>query len=347
MQTSTQQTATRTETRTGGGKGLHSVVMEVVEMVDNPSMSVARLGQVITKHRGLSQRVLQMANSPVYAIPGRVSTVQSAITLLGFNVLRDTVMTLLVRGAMRSMVNAVLQYEQFWNHSISCGIASRILARRFAPELADDAFIAGLFHDTGILLLSQSSEPDALRLARMKTRPLQAGSAHEEVGSWLAEEWQLGETIAEAIRFHHAPGKAVVQPVLAATVHVADVLCAGLHLGVLEHDSSAKILDEALEILGVEADQLRLENLAQETAAIRTDMAVAPDFAGMVERVKNALVDGLGALAERQRLTFALYYLEGLSFAEIARVLRVSEGEVRVLHAEALSALGQIIQESL
>jgi len=346
MQTPGQETAVRAEARPGAGKGLHSVVMEVVDMVENPSMSVSQLGKVIATHRGLSERVLRIANSPVYAIPGRVSTVQSAITLLGFNVLRDTVITLLVRGAMRSMVNALIHYEQFWNHSISCGVASRFLARRFAPEIADDAFVAGLFHDMGIILLSQNSEPDALRLARMKTRTLQAGSAHEEVGSWLAEEWQLGEQIAEAIRFHHAPGKAVLNPTLTAIVHVADVLCAGLHLGVLQHDASAEILEEALEILQVEGSSLRFENLTAEAAAIRSDVEAAPDFAGMVERLKNALVEGLSALAERQRLTFALYYLEGLSFPEIARVLRASEGEVRALHAEALSALGQIIQES-
>jgi HD-like signal output (HDOD) protein len=346
MHTSAQETATQADSRVAGGKGLHSVVMEVVEMVENPTMSVSRLGQVIARHRGLSQRVLQIANSPVYAIPGRVSTVQSAITLLGFNVLRDTVITLLVRGAMRTMVNAVIHYEQFWNHSISCGVAARILARRFVPDHADDAFVAGLFHDTGIILLSQSSEPDALRLARMKTRTLQAGSAHEEVGAWLAEEWQLGEQIAEAIRFHHAPGKAVLNPALAATVHVADVLCAGLHMGVLQHDASAAFLEEALEILKVDEASLRRENLAAETDAIRSDVAAAPDFAGMVERLKNALVDGLSALPERQRLTFALYYLEGLSFPEIARVLRAPEAEVRALHAEALTALGQIIQES-
>lgn len=327
--------------------GIHSVVMEVVEMVENPAMSVAKLGKVIASHRGLSERVLRIANSPLYAIPGRVSSVNSAITLLGLNALRDTVITLLVHGAMRSMVNAVVHFEQFWNHSISCGVTARILAKRFAAGHEDGAFIAGLFHDMGVLMLGQGGEPDALRLARMKVRTVPAGSAHEEVGSWIAEEWQLGEEIAEAIRFHHAPGRARVNPRLTATVHVADVLCAHMQTPVLQHDTTAEYLDEALDLLGIEPSSLHPESLAEETNMILSDVAAAPDFAGMVLHLKNALVEAIGSLPERQRLTFALYYLEGLGFPEIARVLRLTESEVRALHTEALAVLGRIIHDSI
>jgi HD-like signal output (HDOD) protein len=348
-QTATTDTALLSPVRRAANTkgGLHSIVMEVVDMVDNPGMSVAQLGKVIASHRSLKDRVLRIANSPVYAVPGRVSSVQSAITLLGFNILRDTVTHLLVYSAMRSMVNAVVHYEEFWKHSVSCGIAASILAQRFAPEHVDDAFVAGLFHDIGILLLSQADDPDPLLFARRKGLAAMGELAHEDVGAWLAEEWQLGDHIAEAIRHHHAPGKAAVHPELAATLHIADVLCAQLDLGLLHHDTTAEFLPEAADILGIPAASLTREGLAEETAMLHNNLATAPEFHVLVERVKASLVEGLGQLPEKQRLTFALYYLEGLTFADVARVLRVTEQDVHVLHGEALSALSEILHQSI
>jgi HD-like signal output (HDOD) protein len=322
--------------------------MEVMAMVDDPVMSVAQLGKVIASHQELSERVLRIANSPIHALPARVQSLASAITLLGFNSLRDTVIRILVHGAMRTMVHTLIHYEEFWHHSISCGTAARILARRFCPERGDGAFVAGLFHDTGILLLAQGEAGDLTRLARL-TNGATAGTParHEAIGAWLATQWHLGDDIAEAIACHHTPGDATVAPRLAATVHVADVLCSRLQLGELPHDGGGDFAPEALEILGVDAQELSLENLADEAALIRSDLAAAPDFRALAESLKNALVEGIGALPEKQRLTFALHYLEGLSLGDIARVLRVSDADVQSLHAAAIDTLSGIIQDRI
>lgn len=327
--------------------GLRSVVMEIMAMVDDPALSVSHLGRVISSHEELSERVLRIANSPLYAIPARIQSVTSAITFLGFNALRDTVVKILVHGAMRIMVNALVQYEEFWNHSISCGIAARILAHRFCRDQADSAFLAGLFHDTGIVLLAQANTAEGMRIAHLSQTAGMPVTRHEDLGSWLAREWHLGDDITEAIACHHRPGDARKAPRLAATVHVADVLSARMQLGLLQHDADARFSQEALTILGVEAGALDPDNLQDEAARIRSDLAAAPDFRVLSETLKNALVDGIGSLPEKQRLTFALHYLEGLSLRDVARVLRIDEADVRNLHAAAIETLSGIIQDRI
>src|SRR5512147_1871640 len=100
---------------------------QVLELMRDPAASVSQLGAIVETDRDLSERILQRANSPVFAMPSRIATVSEAITLLGFEALRDTLMRMVVSGAFRTMVSLFAQYEGFWRHSIACGLAARLL----------------------------------------------------------------------------------------------------------------------------------------------------------------------------------------------------------------------------
>ena len=324
-----------------------SLVMEVVTMVEDPTMSVSQLGKVIGSNRALSDRVLRRANSAVLAIPQRVLNVDRAITLLGFDALRDMMLRYFVNTAFRRLVNSVVQYEDFWNHAISCGVASRILARRFAPDCVDGAFVAGLFHDIGFLLLQpetgQAFGPDVTGKGGLSGDM----KSHEEIGARLAGQWDLGEEIAEAIRCHHAPGEARLNPPLAATVHIADVLCCKLDIGRSLFDKVETFDPEALAIVHADESTLGLDSIREDALLIRAGVAHAPKFQDLVHAIRRALVDAMGALPGSERLVVALYYQEGLTLAEISRVLGRTEDNIKRLHAAALTALSRVIHDCL
>ncbi len=330
----------RDDTRLPGGRGLSPLVHQILHVMRDPAASVARLSAIVASDQRLSESVLRSANSPLLAIPQRVATVSNAITLLGFDALRDSVMRMVVTGAFRSLVDLFTAYGEFWNHSVSCGIVARMLARRSGAVSEDDAFVAGLFHDLGMIIPRGRDEG-----ILPGVEPGVETGTHEGIGAWLAEHWGLSARIQEAIHLHHHPAAAVVDPLLTATVHTADVLCRRLEVGRYAADPDLGFDPAALDLLGLQEKDLTVENLTEDMRVIRAGMAEAPGFSSIVASVKNSLVDSIGGLPYQERLTLALCYQEGLSFEEVAHLLGNSATEVNDLHDRALDALSAIVRD--
>lgn len=330
----------REDARLVGGRGLSPLVHQILHVMRDPAASVARLSAIVSSDQRLSENVLRIANSPLLALPQRVSTVSNAITLLGFDALRDSVMRMVVTGAFRSLVDLFTAYGEFWNHSISCGIVARMLARRSGVVSEDDAFVAGLFHDLGMIVPRGRDEG----ILQGVETGIETGT-HEGIGAWLAEHWGLSARIQEAIRLHHDPSAAVVDPRLTATVHTADVLCRRLEVGRYAADPDTGFDPAALRLLELQEEELTVEHLTEDVRVIRAGMAEAPGFASIVASVKNSLVESIGGLPYPERLTLALCYQEGLSFEEVANLLGNSATEVNNLHDRALEALSAIVRD--
>jgi HD-like signal output (HDOD) protein len=330
----------REHARVVGERGLSPVVQEILHVMRDPAASVARLSAIVSSDQRLSESVLRIANSPLLALPQRVSSVSKAITMLGFNALRDSVMRMVVTGAFRSLVDLFTAYSEFWNHSVSCGILARMLVRRHRSGSEDDAFVAGLFHDLGMIVL-QGRKDGVWPGVESGVE----GGSHEAIGAWLAEHWGLSVRIQEAICLHHKPSAATVDPRLTATVHVADVLCRRLEVGRYAADPDTGFDPGALRLLGLQEENLTVERLTEDVSLIKAGMAEAPGFAGIVASVKNSLVDSIGGLPYQERLTLALCYQEGLSFEEVASLVGNSASEVNYLHDRALDALSAIVRD--
>ena len=323
----------------------HGPLLEqLLALMRDPASSVSQLGAVVSTDKALSERILQRANSPVLGLPSRVSTVSQAVTLLGFDALRDTLMRMVVSGALHTVVTLFSQYEEFWRHSIACGLAAQLLARKHGRVRPDDAFVAGLFHDLGMIIPSEHTG-GSLRLTLIEGNGLVPVAHHEEVGALLVERWGLGERIVDAVRYHHHPANAVHDPVLAATVHVADILCQRMDIGRYSGDGDVRMDPVALKLLGETEEETVLERLHDEAAALQHDLDKAPSFDRLVSSLRNALVDAVGTLPYQERLALALCYQEGLSMGEVANLMGVTEPEARQIHDTALATLATIIHD--
>ncbi len=317
---------------------------QVLELMRDPASSVSQLGAVVATDRDLSERIIQRANSPVLEMPSRVATVSEAITVLGFDALRDTLMRMVVSGALQTVVTLFSQYEQFWRHSIACGLASRLLARKHKLVHPTDAFIAGLFHDLG-LLIPAGAVDGSIRSVLQKSRPAGSPEDHEQAGAALVERWGLGARIVEAVRCHHQPAAAVADPALTATVHIADVLCHRMEIGAYGADHVGTIAPGALALLGLTEEDLVVERLTEETALLKHDLEQAPSFDRLVSALRLSLVEAVGKLPYQERLALALCYQEGLTMGEVANLMGVTEPEARQVHDNALGRLASIIHD--
>jgi len=219
---------------------LPTVVSKMIELVDNPKTSAGSLARLISADQSLTAKMLKMANSAYYGFPREISTVNMAIVVMGFNAVRDMGLSLSVFDVFKEAQGSRnFDVTRFWEHSIACGVAAKVLGRRYHHRFSGEAFVAGLLHDIGKVVLNQYMHKEFLDIMNRVQRgqPLDeaevevAGVGHGEIGGWLADKWRLPFVISESIRFHHAPWGAVRNPALVAIVSIANYLCHRSALG--------------------------------------------------------------------------------------------------------------------
>jgi len=325
------------------------VVSEIMDLASDPRTSVARLSSILLKDPSLAKGILRKANSPYYGFFNRINSIDFAIVLLGFDVLKETVSSLLVNNALRKMVNIFFEYEETWNHSLTCGIIAGFVAENSKLCNTNEAFIAGLLHDIGYVILHQfvNDSADSIRFSkngRLRTTVEAAsGISHGEAGFWIANKWQLPPQICEAIRYHHSPQQAVIDPALTATVHVADVLCSRLQLGPFSHDGPLVYDAAAVSLIRFNESQLDREQLEAYCLEMRSDIDGGRTLEDFVTDIKRRFVESMAELPEQQRIILALYYYENISFEEIGRLLKIDETTVTSLHDTSLTTLKNVL----
>lgn len=213
---------------------LPTVVAKMIELVDNPRTSASSLARLIASDQALTARILKLANSAYYGFSREISTVNMAIVVLGFNTVKDMGLSLSVFEAFKSdKGDTSFDLTRFWEHSIACGIASRMLARGYRTRYSAEAFVAGLLHDIGKVILNQyfKNEFSSIIAAQKEGVTLEdaevevIGTTHSQIGAWLADKWNLPRIISRTIKYHHAPWETNKEQLFVAFVHLANYLC--------------------------------------------------------------------------------------------------------------------------
>jgi putative nucleotidyltransferase with HDIG domain len=209
----------------------------------DPDSTASDLLRVIMSDPPLAAKVLRVANSVYYQRGGAdVKDLQTAIVRLGFSNVRNLLVGLsVIRSFDPFFVGAPYTREDFWVHSISTGLLAARLTRTAANLSSSTAFIAGLLHDVGKLVLDRQLRDawsQALSLSRLAALPLHEaelrtmGSDHAQVGASVLEAWKLPSELVEPVRWHHRPaGAPVHHRVHAAAVLLADYFCIHHRLG--------------------------------------------------------------------------------------------------------------------
>lgn len=214
---------------------LPTVVSKMIELVDNPKTSAGSLARLISTDQSLTARILKLANSAYYGFSREISTVNMAIVVMGFNAVKDMGLSLSVFDIFKDSTDfKYFDITKFWEHSVGCGVASKMMAHRYHHSIAGEAFVAGLLHDIGKVILNQYSHKEFVEIMTRVTvgeecfddaERAVTGTHHGEIGGWLADRWRLPRAISESIRRHHTPAEARREPLLVALVNIADYLC--------------------------------------------------------------------------------------------------------------------------
>ena len=168
---------------------LPQVTMRITERMQSPTATLQEIADLIQTDAGLTSKVLRLANSSYYSIPGGVSDVSKALQFLGFTTIAQIVLTTSVLSSFKTTGASYFPLDQFWKHSFAVGLAAEITARNLQLSGAKDAFIVNYARENKVSFIEAER---ALHL-----------TDHTQLGVQLAEHWKLPSGISSAIMHHH------------------------------------------------------------------------------------------------------------------------------------------------
>jgi len=213
---------------------LPTIVTQLISVVGNPRSSARDVAQLISTDQALTAKILKVANSAFYGFARKIATVQLAIVVLGFEAVKNLCLSVAVLKRFSSgQDHELFDRQRFWEHTIGCAVAGRMLSKRLHSRIEGEAFVGGVLHDIGKLILVEyfpKEFGESLEVAQSDGVSLYdaehyvLGVTHAEIGAWLAEKWNLPQPIVDTIAYHHTPFELEKPEPLLLVVHMANAL---------------------------------------------------------------------------------------------------------------------------
>jgi len=214
---------------------LPAVALEVLDLTRNPQVDTHALKDCIERDPALAAKILRVVNSSLFGLSREVSDLQQALGLLGIKPLKLLVLSFsLPAGLFLDLEAHVLSW--YWRRTLTKAIAAREMAERLWRMPGDEAFLAGLFQDLGVLLLLQELGRPYVRLVEaalarhldLAAMEVQAmGFTHTALSARLLGRWKLPEPLVEAVApaVHELEDAPVSRPpALVQILHVAELI---------------------------------------------------------------------------------------------------------------------------
>ena len=247
-----------------------SVAATVLELIDQRELDMAALQSVIACDPVLTAKILRAANQPDVRASRPISTLTQAIAILGVEKIKAAVLTFGVAPVQDwSSGSGAFDYKLHWRHALTTAVAARDLMGD-EPTLRDEAYVAGLLQDIGVLALQRAMpERYSAVLARLGESSgelwllerAEFGTDHMEVGRALLQKWRLPSVLWCPIGVHHQPeaieGSDAIERQLARVLRVAaqvgKVFC-------FTHDATAllRLKELAQLVLGLSESELEI-----------------------------------------------------------------------------------------
>ena len=221
---------------------LPEITLNIIELVENPRSTAQDLHKIISNDPALVARILKVVNSAFYGLPGQIGSINRAIVLLGLNAVKNIVIAASLAKLFRGgRISPNFAAKDLWTHSVAVGVMSRLLITRINNTLPDEAFLAGLIHDIGILVELQSNRDQLVevveRAAAEQVRYIDLettiiGADHQAFGAGLTSKWKFPRSFQYVTGYHHNPMALAAEcRWMTCLVHIADHICCRDGLG--------------------------------------------------------------------------------------------------------------------
>ena len=269
---------------------LPEITMKIVELVEDPKSTAQDLHKVIANDPALCSRILKVVNSSFYGLPGQIGSINRAIVMLGLNAVKNIAIAASLAKLFRGgELTNNFSAKDLWTHSNVTAAAAKMVANSLKLGLSDEAFLAGLIHDIGLMVEMQYDRNKLIEVFRrvgadaagvpandMLAAELTVFEAtHQDFGAGLCEKWKFPKSFSMVTGFHHRPMDLPAENrTLTCIIYVADRLAAdtgqGFRQDILKTDIDAAVRDE-LKLTDTKINEMRatlIANLKDLTALL-------------------------------------------------------------------------------
>jgi HD-like signal output (HDOD) protein len=195
---------------------LPGLYQELVAALQSPQASVETAAAIISQDMAMVTKILQVVNSAYFSLRRTISSPGHAIALLGIDTIKSLVLSLQVFSQFSPSAAMPVSIEALWRHGMATGSSAKAIAKTEGVGAlgVEGAFIGGLVHDIGVLVLGANFPEqyrEVLRISREQRIAVWAaeqdvfGASHCEVAGYLLGLWGLNEAVVEAVLYHHDP----------------------------------------------------------------------------------------------------------------------------------------------
>ncbi len=226
-----------------------------------------------------------MVNSAFYGLPGQIGSINRAIVLLGLNAVKNIVIAASLAKLFRGgRISPNFAAKDLWTHSVAVGVMSRMLVASINNTLPDEAFLAGLIHDIGILVELQAVREQLVEVAEQaaaggERRYIELegaiiGTDHQAFGAGLTARWKFPRSFQYVTGYHHNPMALAAEcRWMTSLVHIADHICCREGLGYCLTCKNEPLDEAALAEIGLTLERVneiatQLPQAMQETEAL-------------------------------------------------------------------------------
>ncbi len=188
-----------------------AIAVKIIQEVKKDSFSLRQLANIISFDPALTAKILRMANSSFYSLPYKIDSIEKAVSVLGVEALKNIALSfVIVKGMRRDTINE-FDHEFFWKRSITAAVSAEMIASKLKKRY-DDAFVASLLMDIGIIVMYLCRPDDYMRVLDEKrvsgVTVVEAeravfGFDHQDVSSKILKKWGIPENICLPIACHH------------------------------------------------------------------------------------------------------------------------------------------------
>lgn len=254
------------------------VIQRILQLINDPKATTKQIGSIITSDQSLTAKTLKLVNSAFYGFSKKITTVDQAIVIIGFNAVKNLAISASVFDIFKNM-NQRSSFDRygFWTHCVGTAFIAKQISEDTRIGNPGEIFVSALLHDIGKIILDIYYADEMNRIlynANNKNIPFYQSEEeimsfnHAELGFLLSRKWNLPDNLYIPIRYHHYPNKAIKYESIVAIVHTANIITKAGNIGYDGDSVTPKISTHAWNIL----KQMK-PDLSAETINIYIDSA--------------------------------------------------------------------------
>lgn len=191
---------------------LPNVVAKLLKVMEDPESKVEEVMQIVSEDQAMVTNILKLVNSASYSLSKKITNLSQAIVIMGFYNIKQLIIGTSVVNMFINHTKSDFSREEFWRHSVATASTARLISKKIKYPYPEEAFVGGLIHDIGKLILEQSLHKSFMKtleyskknyIPLIKAEEEIIGINHAEVGSFFAQKWGLPEVYIDVLEKHH------------------------------------------------------------------------------------------------------------------------------------------------